>query len=229
MLVLDVPVAPDQQAPTMMMVVADNRATSREITVEPGKGAIGVCRYVPKVNVDEVLNARYALSPATYLHDLLMNGYEVGGLAEKLDLNSAVVTVLQLPKHGSLGAQPKYIYQPNNGYVGNDKVTFQVEGQDLIDGQPMKYNLDFFIKVIPESKIDSSNVEILNEKYCPEVNWRISTTDNTLSAVLSNASLSFTGFADLAGGAVGQTVGTAITLDINAAGHNWSRRPRMVW
>ena len=145
----------------------DNRTTPREITVEPGKGAIGVCQYVQKVNDGGPLDATYTLLPAGTLHDLLMNGNEVGGLAEELDLKNAIVTVLQPPKHGSLGAQPKYAYQPNRGYVGNDKIIFQVEGHDLIDGQPMKYNLVYFIKVIPEAKIDSSNQDILDKKYCP--------------------------------------------------------------
>jgi hypothetical protein len=188
MLILDVPVATIQQAPTMMMIVADNRAIPRGGTVEPGKGSIGVCQYVQKVDGDKRLDATYTLLPDGTLHDLLMNGSEVGGPAEELDLNSAIVTLLQPPKHGSLGVQPKYTYQPDKGYVGNDKVIFQIEGRDIIDGQPMKYKLVYFIKVIPEAKIDSSNQKILDKKYCPAADWRISSTDGTLSTLLADAS-----------------------------------------
>ena len=42
-----------------------------------------------------------------------------------------------------------------------------------------------------------------------------------LSNFISNTSNVTLSFADLAGGALGQTTGTSITLDDNAAGHNW--------
>ena len=46
-----------------------------------------------------------------------------------------------------------------------------------------------------------------------------------LSALIANASQSLTGFSDLASTAVGETTGEGltaqITLDTNAAGHNW--------
>ena len=162
--------------------------------------------------------------------------------------NSLVIKVTVPPMHGEMVIDDRITrmhpsYSPHKGYVGKDRLEVLVTGKDL-EGRAISKKLVYFINVLPQKEMDvvvkkySASVK----KYCGTTKpvWRIS-LDNTapvtadslaawqrasdLSALLANAGRSLVGLADLASTAVGETTGQGptaqITLDTNAAGHNW--------
>ena len=144
----------------------------------------------------------------------------------------AKISVLQQPKHGHVApSTPEsklfdWRYVPTKGYEGTDSAILQVEG----NGHKIK--LKYFFMVT-----SGAGESALDNKDCKGLTWKISslTTDpislaslqrsNDLATVIANASESLTNFTNLPGTAVGENTGTGntatITLDTNAAGHNW--------
>ena len=160
------------------------------------------------------------------------------------------IQVLHPPKHGKLvykafssGGNPgsdygDYVYTPDIGYIGNDKMIFRLD----VNGKIFKIVQVF--KVVHENTVSNDDPSA----YCPEPEtWKISTTspdgiptfiiDNAYSVATSDYAVSSAdiagynylpsniNFANLTGAAVGETVGeganAAITLDTDAAGHGW--------
>ena len=142
-------------------------------------------------------------------------------------------SVLQQPKHGTVGnvqtGSGDYGYKltarnPDGraSYQGWDKVVYQVE----VKGQKFKVVVNL---------LSVGNADTIGGQICERT--RISLSGGSsgdvdawlrsaqLSALLSSASQSLTGFSDLPGTAVGETTGegatAAITLDTTAAGHGW--------
>ena len=138
-----------------------------------------------------------------------------------------------------------YAYLPENGYEGKDRATVLVD----IDG--IKIKVEYFFQAIsgvlgntgstdrcrkgPYWKISSTlgaNSIITSVEYqSPITDAGTSTTDTAalastlgtgiLTSLAVDTSAITLNIADLEGGAVGQAVGNIITLDDNAAGHNW--------
>jgi len=118
--------------------------------------------------------------------------------------------ILQQPVHGLLedGGDGNYVYVPSPNYLGKDQATILVE----ISG--LKIKVIHFFQVLNTLPTDEDQAE-----YCPKHKWRISQVINTINGTsLGGITI---GVSDLTNGAVGQTSGTSITLDDNAAGHNW--------
>jgi hypothetical protein len=161
---------------------------------------------------------------------------------------SFTVTILTKPAHGkfvNLRNDPKLHdlqYLPNKDYVGKDRVDVLVEGKDD-QGRLIALTLKYFINVLPEKELfkisDKGTGAILQtfKKLCgvgkgvwtiseapPSLSYPSGQTANPLGALLANACQNLS-FADLTGGALGETTGTGttaqITLDDNAAGHGW--------
>jgi VCBS repeat-containing protein len=149
------------------------------------------------------------------------------------------VKIVKQPAHGKLtigknaGGLDGYTYEADFGYAGKDRFEVVVPvGKETL-------RIVYFLVVQGEQITDSEGFN--TKKYCPRLNWKISSVDSAndtsntglaswqksgdLMNLLADASLSFTGFSDLAGTAVGQTIGeganASITLDTNAAGHGW--------
>ena len=146
-------------------------------------------------------------------------------------------------------ASELYAYLPETGYFGNDSVTLLVDVGgikvkvmyffQMIDVLSIGAGLDKALcgekgtswKI--SSTLDANGNSTINsvEYQSPAINASASVTDtatlvttleaNLLSDFLLDASNVTVTFADLPGAAVGQTVGNTITLDNNAAGHNW--------
>jgi hypothetical protein len=117
--------------------------------------------------------------------------------------------ILQQPVHGLLrdGGEGAYSYVPETGYLGKDQATVLVE----ISG--LKIKVKYFFQVLNTLPTDEDQAE-----YCPTGKWRISQIINTINGTSLGVSV---GVTDLSNGAIGQTTGTSITLDTNAAGYNW--------
>ncbi len=145
--------------------------------------------------------------------------------------------LLESPQHGEL--RNENLYYPNEGYLGPDQMTFSVE----VKGKVFKviYSVyvnrsseyvapecgnNYSIKELPNNTYNGGKGSLLNILELP-----ISGTLDTEAFAKLHAMVSFSmgaglsgsllNVADLPGAAVGQTVGSNITLDSNAAGYNW--------
>ena len=177
---------------------------------------------------------------------IVVNSYYFRATGVSINPDTAKITILQQPKHGTLEMNPDWvhvIYLPNDGYLGNDSVVLQVAG----DGH--KVELRYFLTVTDKvgdtentnpicnlrtfwkiSQDANGNSVLTAVEYPSPVSEASSTiTDPTSMSALLGSGLFDTSatsgitlnVADLAGGAVGQTTGTSITLDINAANNGW--------
>lgn len=157
------------------------------------------------------------------------------GKKVNIDFTKANIQELSAPTHGKLVPDgtmspdfgPGYFYTANPGYVGKDKMVYAVQ----VDGKNVK--VEQILNVVP---IHNGN----SETFCagrPSYIKRISATDfqsdwrdvwqvqSALSELLSAASRVTYSFENLPATALGQTTGKGasaqITLDQNAAGHDW--------
>ncbi len=177
----------------------------------------------------------------------LSPGYEVvASLKYKfgIDVTGVVkATITQQPVHGKLAmiglndstfpgsSFEAFQYTPDKGYLGDDKVVFEV----TVNGQ--KFRVSNVIKVvygdldnacIPAGEdqgaltnsvqIAIEDVQLLQDVNAPKASasWQslFAGNEQILKSITVN-------IADLPGGAVGETTGTSITLDTNAAGYGW--------
>jgi hypothetical protein len=143
-----------------------------------------------------------------------------------------------------------YFYLPDSSYVGNDIATIQVDfGGVKVNvkyffqavnrgGLGDDWAGDYCSKTGVYWKI-SSNLDANGTSTITSVDYKSPTTSDTGTTVVDMAALASTlgstllstlsgettgvtvNLAPLTGGAIGQTTGTAITLDTNAAGYNW--------
>jgi len=215
---VDMPDLQQQYAP--VMVALTNQAQQAASTPRTA----GVCQVMPNRPGVEI-TLENSLSPDAYAANYLFEFEK-----RHIDDAGAIVTFVQLPKHGKLinevrGASVSkggnnYSYVPDPGYYGRDKVIALVR----IDGYQVK--VVYFLQAVKEDIGDT-----WEGKYCgPKgMTWKISLPDTPLDTPTIQSLLSFTGIdtpvkvaiSDLAGGALGSTQGTTITLNTNAAGHGW--------
>jgi hypothetical protein len=233
MFVPDLPTVPDQYLP---VIVAEARPVAAATSVSK-EMVLGVCRPVPNVPGMEI-SGEHSLSASAAAVNYLWNFDEhfrqmpeeqrraALGLLE----SSAKVTVLQQPKYGTLTDTAKpdfpepypnhFFYNPKPGYMGKDQVSFIVE----MGGYKIKviYNL---------YPVAGATGQEATDKVCGKrgMFYKISSGSEQLSSLLSGTNysslLADSGVtlysANLPGGAIGQTVGSTITLDTNAAGYSW--------
>jgi len=149
-------------------------------------------------------------------------------LNKEFSVKDAQVTVLQAPKHGLLqnGSPsktfgPYFKYTPDHGYLGQDKITFLVE----VGGKSVKVVTTLYVVPIADSKgvYCFGGPKLLNSIDAPALATGLASwlSKDQLAGILSEAASVTVTISDLPGGAVGQTVGTNITLDDNAAGNGW--------
>ncbi len=182
-------------------------------------------------------NASHSVSPifaAEYYINQFKKGPNVliaenGGINIRLD---PTIGIAKAPNHGVLErykpdadkedlSKYDYLYVPDKDYVGEDNFQFDV----AVDGKTLR--VYYQIKVFPEDE-NPNYVGFCNwEKYY----WKISTSSSqlfdlatmqrneTLSALLADASQALTSITNLPGAAIGQTIGeganASITLRIN--------------
>ena len=151
------------------------------------------------------------------------------------------VKVLKGPAHGALVPATKtaiyFVYHANPGYLGSDQMVFEVETMGkkfkviqtvVIDNSG---NLDYPTpdtvktgnEVCPDDKGSFLDIiELPTDGFASDEELAMlhSMLSFALGGVggMSNGSLNI---ADLPNAAVGQTTGSTVTLDTNAAGYNW--------
>jgi len=158
--------------------------------------------------------------------DIYLVDYHAGDPRYKgftFDDDSVKVTLVKAPAHGrvehveSTLSNHDYHYYSKEGYSGQDRFVMQVEKNGV------KVRIQYLVEVAGEGE---STTYLCNPA---SGSWKISSTtpafDNArLQALLGAANINNSvvlTFSDLAGGALGQTTGTSITLDDNAGGYGW--------
>ena len=231
MLIMDMPNVPPQAAPVLMQIAAVAQKTPNRPDSESLYGSMGVCAVSPTlekmgIGTDPLFSNGMALSPQS--EGLRRLPEAANDVALQKAAKFASVQILQQPKHGVIVSKDNdSFYVPNQGYVGNDKVVFLVN----IDGRNVK--TVYYLKVV-DAELNAQSFDELYKKYCPaETDWQISSNTIEGNAIVSNFAQSFLNsnninasgitfaISDLPGGAVGETTGTSITLDTNAAGYGW--------
>ena len=122
------------------------------------------------------------------------------------------LTQLQATAHGKLIPQVtsteglSYTYESDPGYVGKDRAVFLAE----FEGKRYKIVIDLVVSMVIDER----------SPQCPPATLIKVTKPTTGSLGVDLGGITLT-IADLPGGAVGETTGTSITLDTNAAGYGW--------
>ena len=220
MFTLDMPNEPPRPP---MVVVAQAAPVQVERT---GKmRAMGICataRSNPGTPLHPAeyspLDPRYAAESYFFIYE---NGKRVAHFDEvgrHIPLPLSAIKLIAPPKHGQFSDGPDgfpYMYMPDLDFVGDDKVIFEV----TVEGMP--------VRVVVAIKVRENLGDEQYGEYCKVDRWKISTApadtpEYTLSAVIAGL---LDGpaphVADLPGLATGQTIGSQITLDTNAAGYTW--------
>jgi hypothetical protein len=145
--------------------VADTQSTERV--------QLTVCYAMPKLLAGALpeQDANYRVQPAAAAHD-----FGISNDGAKFSLNDeATERLVVRPKHGKLlnrastKGWPYALYVPNAGFVGQDLVVFDVDGEDSQVGVDLKLRVKFQIKVTAEpleSYLGQAG-ERLQRKYCP--------------------------------------------------------------
>ena len=156
-------------------------------------------------------------------------------------LPTLTTTLLRAPQHGkfvNVQNDPNNEYLADRGYIGKDRIDMLVEGKDDL-GRPISLTVRYYINVLSDKEKaklrDEKTADKTYRKYCgtSKIYWRISNSEAASRLVIGEAGnlRDLTGlysqaaanlkFAELPNGALGQTTGTTITLDDNAAGWGW--------
>jgi hypothetical protein len=238
MLIMDMPNVPSQAAPVLMQIAAVTQNTPNKSDSESLYGSMGVCAVSPsleKMGIGSGTSLTNGLSLYPQGTALRRLPEAANDVALQKAAKFASVQILQQPKHGVIVSKDgDFYFVPDKGYVGNDKVVFLVN----IDGRNVK--TVYYIKVV-DVESNPGNFDYLYNKYCPKGtnDWQVSLNAAIGNTIISNfaqkllSSFATSGtstslntgitlaISDLPGGAVGQTTGTSITLDTNAAGYGW--------
>ncbi|MBI5429259.1 MAG: tandem-95 repeat protein [Nitrosomonadales bacterium] len=206
MFTMDVPYVPAYDTPIVLVQAAAGSAPP------PASFILNECQEID--HQKGPTSAFHVVDPAGLLQVYFAS------VGSKVDLADIKVTLLQGTQHGSLSSGvdslgfTSYYYDPVPGYLGDDQAKFMTD--TVYEGT------HFRIMIIVQIKV----LETVNERApeCPDPVMikapKPATGDSGYSAGYNLASVSVN-FADLPNGAVGQAVGNTITLDTNAAGHNW--------
>jgi len=231
-----------------VMIAQANQAQAQDVKTTR---TVGVCKLIPNGEFATPPTENRlgpTISVGDYLHLYERQLYEQHKTAI---YTTATVTILQQPKHGILQEFDKatggYIYLPEKGYFGKDSITalvdiggikvkvvyfFQVldlNGIPELEKTLCKKGIQWKISTTSDA---NGNLIVTSADYQSPLTDAGNTTTNT-AALASTLGMNFLGnlaadtsgitltLADLPASAIGQTVGQTITLDLNAAGHNW--------
>ena len=212
MFTMDVPSVPAQQT----QIVQTQAATTNAGKASRPDYILKDCTEVE--NPSNPMSATQSVNPANLLAITLENIGRItalGGDEFLAEVASIQIKLLEASTHGKLIPHTSkfgstyYMYEADSGYLGDDKAVFMAEFQ----GKRYKIILDIHVMQFAGGNDNGSS--------CPppkliKVNGK--PVSGSSGFDLGNITVTF---ADLAGGALGQTTGSTITLDTTAAGNNW--------
>jgi hypothetical protein len=206
MFAMDVPYVPVQDTP---IVLAQTTTSDAGGISQQSDYILNACQ-----ETEHTVDPRSALrgvDPAGLLGVYLENRDR-----KPVNIASIKITLLEGTKHGKIFAEvdnerlTSYHYDPESEYLGNDKAVFMAE----FEGKHYKIVVDIkVLYIVDESTSQCGQPQLI------KVNKPASGFSGFDSGYGLN-SVSVT-FADLPNAAVGQTTGSTITLDTNAAGNGW--------
>jgi hypothetical protein len=204
MFIMDVPAVPPQQTPIVLAQAGTPGVTPQFDYI------LKDCQDTQSTG--DSRSAIRAVDPAYMLKNYLQNRD-----GQYVELKAIKTTLLEGTKHGEITKEVDntgltfYGYDAEPEYVGNDRAVFTAE----FEGKRYKIVIDLKVFLSVDENVPSA---------CPPPKL-IKVTKPSSGASdygdgynLSPASVTF---ADLPNRAVGQTTGSTITLDTNAAGYNW--------
>jgi hypothetical protein len=203
---MDIPNVPVHETP----VVLAQSANTGSVVQKPDY-ILNLCQETE--HTTDPRSAFRGVDPAGWLAVELGNRNNRDILNNPSVMAAIKVTLLEGTKHGQLTAgvsnygRVAYRYDPEAGYLGDDKAVFMAE----FEGK--RYKIVVEIKVL---EIVDYNSPQCGAPQLIKVNGK--PASGSLGTDLNAVPVTFS---DLAGGAVGQAVGSTITLDTTAAGHNW--------
>lgn len=164
--------APDGPQPAPMVVQVANTDGQVSGYQEPINETFGICRFLPRRTGPTIDKTVYSnLEPSALAADIGL--HDSSRFVDLINYDQAKVTILQKPKHGAMTED--YYYNPEAGFVGNDKVIFLVEGRDERSGMPVTFKLVYNLKVTKETEHSYvKNWDRIENKYCPKQLWKIS-------------------------------------------------------
>ena len=207
MFTLDLPCVPVLEAPIVLA-----QAATKPGVLKPDY-QLTICKETESTG--DPKSAMRAVDPAGMLAIYLQNrNHRVIDLAARATIKPII---LEAPVHGKLTSGVSdgrvfYGYDAEPSYVGKDKAVFMAE----FEGKRYKIVVNLVVSLtVFESPLPDEN------PVCPP--WKlIKVNGKSVSDASSYRLNSFTvTMGDLGGGAVGQTRGTAISLDTTAVGHGW--------
>jgi len=207
MFIMDVPYAPAQQTPIVLAQAATPVAGS---TLQPDY-ILKQCQETESTG--DPRSAMRSVDPAGWLAVYIGNRDHRVIYSNPEALAAIKTTLLEGTTHGKISSvvdntgRPWYRYDAVPEYVGKDRAVFMAE----FEGKRYKIVIDLRVFI----GVDENN------PTCPPPQLiKVNGKPVSGSSGYDLNSVSVT-FADLTGSAVGQAVGNTITLDDNAAGHNW--------
>jgi hypothetical protein len=222
MFIMDVPSVPVPQTPIVLAQATTPAAPQSDFILKACKetGSTGDTRYVMN-----------GVDPAGMLAVYLGNRSNRDILSNSTALATIKTTLLEDAKHGKIIAGVRsYQYDPTEGYVGNDEVVFMAE----FEGKRYKIIVELHVFDVapmesqPTSCPPPQLIKVNGKPVSGSSGYDLNATANITALDGSSIAQTIIGIsgitlniADLPGGAVGQTVGTNITLDDNAAGNGW--------
>ncbi|MEO7623027.1 MAG: hypothetical protein ABIS30_08155 [Gallionella sp.] len=211
MFTLDVPVVPAQQTPIVLAQSATPAAAPQPDFI------LKDCQETMSIGDPQWAVGFNTLSPSAMLYNYFLSQ------GRTIDTAGIKAVLLEEPSHGKLSVTGKsYTYDPTPNYVGNDKAIFTAEFEGKVYKIVLELHVfnyappgDFVASTCPEPILIKVNGKPISGSLGNDINAGV--MDN-LTVDAANITVTF---ADLPGGAVGQTVGNVITLDTNAAGNGW--------
>lgn len=208
MFTMEVPYIPVQDTPIVLVQAATPGANTKPDYL------FKICTEKPSAGGS--ITAMNMVDPATWLAAQLQNrsGQSISSEDFTAKAASIKLTQLQGTSHGKLipeetgSEKVSYTYESKPGYVGKDKAVFMAE----FEGKRYKIVIDIIVTMD------------INERspQCPSPKYQFIKINKPASGSSGLDSGAVTlNISDLPGGAVGQTTGTTITLDTNAAGNGW--------
>lgn len=218
MFIMDVPNVPAQETP---IVLAQASSASTVGATLPPDYLLTTCKQTESTG--DPTSAGHAVDPAGMLAVYIGNREGRDIYDDQVAMASIKVTMLQSTTVGKITTvvdntgRSWYRYDAPPGYEGNDKATFMAEYQ----GKRYKIVVNLVVTpTVGESPLMEGEKPVCPPPKLIKVNGKPVSGTLDIGPGYSLDSLTVT-IADLTGGALGQATGTNITLDDNAAGHNW--------
>jgi hypothetical protein len=187
----------------------------------PGAGAIPQPDYILKEcqeteSTGDLLTFN-TVNPAFMLKNYLEWHDKAGTLV--VELAAVKTTLLQGTAHGEITTEVDnigrswYSYEPTPNYVGKDQAAFMAE----YEGKRYKIVVNLVVSLqVNENPLVEGQTPVCPQPTLIKVNGKPVSGSSSYDLYTNSVA-----FADLPGAAVGQTTGSNITLDTNAAGYNW--------